>query len=207
VKLSERIGRLLAFPPALALWALYGGYYSTVRRKVINDRYAPGGAGMNGNAVYVFWHSKTFLAVPFGRSRRVGILTLLDWKNLIYDQICRLYGYQTVPVRSRGAAAVRLRELLEKGKGLNVVLALDGPKGPAGVIKPGALYLAAKTGRPIVCVSIRLERSLRIRSRWDRFEIPLPFTRAVGTFHEPFHVLDGGWEEARQRIRQELGDP
>ncbi len=192
---------------ALGLWGLYCLYDATVRKTVVNPQYTLRELPPGRNVIYVFWHSKTFTSLPFARHCQVpgyAVLTLPDWKNQIYDRICRFFGYQTVPVRSSSAAAGRLKEFLERG--FHVGIALDGPKGPVGIIKPGALYLASKTGKPLVAVNVKADRSWRIHSRWDRFEIPLPFTRVIGTLSEPIPVEEGHWEEALERIRAALPD-
>ncbi len=198
-------GAMTALATASVLWLLYCACYATIRKRVINGAYHPQLLSPGQNSIYVFWHSKTFMILPFGRHPRVAVLTLLDWKNLVYDWICRFYGYRTVPVRSSAAAGAKLRQLLEEG--WHVALALDGPKGPAGEIKAGALYLASKTGKPIVTVNVRVSRSMRIRRRWDRFEIPLPFSLAVGRLSDPIFVRPGeDWEVPRRKIQAALVD-
>lgn len=193
-----------AFLTAAILWLVYRAYYATIRKHLVNSAHSPRALASGKNVIYVFWHSKSFVMLPSGRRRRVAVLTLLDWQNRVYDWICRFYGYRTVPVRSPAAAAATLRKLLDEG--WHVGLALDGPKGPAGVIKPGALYLASQTGRPIVGVNVRVSRSIRIQRRWDRFEIPLPFALAAMRLSEPISVRPGDWEASRRQIEEALID-
>lgn len=60
-----------------------------------------------------------------------------------------------------------------------VVLAVDGPRGPRGVAKAGAGFLAARSGAPIHPVGVAVGGGRRLRRAWDRYLLPLPFTRAV----------------------------
>ena len=194
-----------AFLAAAVLWLVYRAYYATIRKRVMNGACSPRVLPPGQNVIYVFWHSKSFVMLPFGRHRRVANPTLLDWKNRVWDWICRFYGYKTVSIRTPAATAARLKKKLEEG--CHVAVPLDGPKGPAGVIKPGALYLASKTGRPIVAVNVRVSRSIRIRRRWDRFEIPLPFSLALGRVSDPIFVRPGeDWEVPRRKIQEALVD-
>ena len=55
----------------------------------------------------------------------------------------------------------------------------DGPKGPAREVKAGILYLAQKTGLPIIPIANALSRKLEFSRAWDRFQVPLPFSKAV----------------------------
>lgn len=61
-------------------------------------------------------------------------------------------------------------------QGLCPALAVDGPRGPAGVPKPGAARLALASGRPLCWMRARCSRGLRLKS-WDGFLIPAPFAR------------------------------
>ncbi len=196
----------MSFLPALFLWLLHRAWAATIHRRgrVINAQFLPARLPLGQNAVYVFWHAKLFMIPFYAQFSRMGALTLLDWKNRVFDRFCRLYRIHTVPVRSAAASARALEELLEQG--YHVALALDGPRGPAGVIQPGAIYLARKTGRPIICVNIRIERSVRLHLRWDRLEIPLPFSPGTGTLSDPIDVIGLTAEEIRRKILENLPD-
>ena len=75
---------------------------------------------------------------------------------------------------SKGGAEALQRALDGLEAGLSPVLAVDGPRGPAGVPKPGAVRLACASRRPIVVVRVQPSRAWRARS-WDRFMVPWPF--------------------------------
>jgi len=53
--------------------------------------------------------------------------------------------------------------------------------------KPGAVLLSQLTGKPILPVSVAASRTWRFRT-WDRFELPLPFSRVVVAYGEPVQV-------------------
>jgi len=55
-------------------------------------------------------------------------------------------------------------------------MALDGPKGPALIAKPGAEWLANKTKVPLAKVEVKYSRAFRLNS-WDKTFIPLPFSK------------------------------
>lgn len=66
-----------------------------------------------------------------------------------------------------------LRAALRRGR--TVALALDGPRGPAGVEKPGAAALAGAE-RVVVVFGEANAPGLRFSS-WDRTLLPWPFAR------------------------------
>ncbi len=182
----------------------YWLYCKTVRLTVIHEELSPERLESKTNAIYVFWHAKTFLLLPLYQNPKIGALTLLDWKNVIYDKLCRLYHYHTVPVINFQTAGVELKTLLDNG--FHIALAPDGPKGPAGTFKRGALHLSRTTGKPLIALNVRYEKSFRIRSRWDNYEVPLPFTRATLSYGTPMQVDDENIDEVEKKVIAHLHD-
>lgn len=72
-------------------------------------------------------------------------------------------------------------------QGAYAVVAVDGPHGPAGVTRPGAIWLARYTGVPIVPVGFAAWPAVRV-PRWDRLIVPLPGARVVLVVGKPFLV-------------------
>jgi hypothetical protein len=80
----------------------------------------------------------------------------------------------------------------------------DGPKGPRRRVQVGMIYIASRTGLPIVPCGYGFTHAWKLSS-WDRFTIPRPFSRIVGVVCEPIHIpaeLDRN-ELERWRIRVE----
>jgi hypothetical protein len=118
-----------------------------------------------------------------------------------------LLGYGSVRgSSSRGGAAglIALREVLERGD--PVVFTADGPRGPIYETKIGPVKLAQMTGEPIGSFYLLPERAWTVRS-WDRFLVPMPFSRVVVSWarrvEAPAADADAAALEAR---RQELND-
>jgi lysophospholipid acyltransferase (LPLAT)-like uncharacterized protein len=63
----------------------------------------------------------------------------------------------------------------------------DGPRGPAGVAKPGIVALARVTGAQLVPVGIAAHPVWRFGS-WDRAELPRPFARVQCVYGAPLRV-------------------
>ncbi|GAB5466160.1 MAG: hypothetical protein Kapaf2KO_15960 [Candidatus Kapaibacteriales bacterium] len=60
----------------------------------------------------------------------------------------------------------------------NVMMTPDGPKGPIRKAKPGAVVLAARSNKDILCLSFKYQKYYSIYS-WDRFKIPYPFSKVT----------------------------
>ena len=182
---------------------LYQLYFRTICLRVVNGQYE-NLRGRSADVVYACWHAKTFLLLPHIQGWSVAVLTLLDWKNFFYDKLCLLYGCKTVPTTDSAMSTLKLIRYLRDGT--SVLLAVDGPKGPRGVVRPGAAYLSKKTAKPIVTIQVNVEKSFRLKDRWDYYEIPFPFSIATITFSEPFHVTDDNKDHVPLWMAQTLGE-
>jgi lysophospholipid acyltransferase (LPLAT)-like uncharacterized protein len=91
---------------------------------------------------------------------------------------------------------------------LDIVITPDGPRGPRYRVQPGALRLARATGRPIITVTTHLGWKWVFNS-WDRFQVPLPFSRCQLVSGEPIYVpadaTDADLEKLAVRVAESLG--
>lgn len=90
---------------------------------------------------------------------------------------------------SRGGSAAFLGLLRQLELGTTVAVLVDGPRGPAGVAKPGIAALARHSATPIQPLALAARPALRLSS-WDRSLVPLPFARVVCVFGEPIAAGD-----------------
>ncbi|MEE9281378.1 MAG: DUF374 domain-containing protein, partial [Myxococcota bacterium] len=93
--------------------------------------------------------------------------------------ICERIGYSTVRGSSSRSGARALREvvhLLKKNRVVGHVV--DGPRGPAGEIKPGLVQIAQRSGAAIVPIYATAAHRWEAPS-WDRMQIAYPFSRVL----------------------------
>jgi len=69
---------------------------------------------------------------------------------------------------------------------LSPVITPDGPRGPRFKFKPGAILLAQMSGRPMLPMAYAASRAWLVK--WDKFVIPVPFSRVVITIGAPRYV-------------------
>lgn len=99
-------------------------------------------------------------------------------------------GSVPLPAPDQRSEGARLsRELARLGaSGSSLVVSPDGPTGPYREAKPGALIVARESGLPLQPWAISARRSFRLRRRWDRQVVPLPFGRLRVEAAEPIRV-------------------
>ena len=145
-------------------------------------------------AVLVFWHEYNLAMFVAAYARR-GHLPHASFSSqtergtviaTIFGTLARRPGQVVLlPLpeeRDRAAArdlAVRLGRL--GAEGFSPVVTPDGPWGPCRFAKPGALIVARRSALPILPLAVRVRPTVRLRWRWDRQLIPLPFSHITVT--------------------------
>jgi len=103
--------------------------------------------------IYCFWHNR-FLGLAYTqRKKNVGIMISSHFDGEIIARIVSRMGYQPLRGSSTKGGAVGLLSMLKNDEVWYLAITADGPRGPKGVVKPGVIYLASKSGLPIVPVS------------------------------------------------------
>lgn len=128
--------------------------------------------------IMVFWHNRILLAAHYFRRRKLAVLTSRSFDGEYIARIIQRLGYGAIRgSSSRGGAVALVEAITAVRQGISVVFTLDGPRGPKYTAKPGPLYVAKKTGEPVLPFIIQARRYWSLPS-WDALQIPKPFTKA-----------------------------
>lgn len=160
--------------------------------------------GSSPASIWCFWHRCVIPAVYRFRGNRIAVMTSRSFDGEYIARIIQKLGF--VAVRgssSRGAvgALFGMRDQLEQGH--PAVFTIDGPRGPRYVAKPGPVLLAKKTGVPISCFYIAIERAWILNS-WDLMIIPKPFARAAIYASSPMSVPPDASEDQMSALHQQM---
>jgi lysophospholipid acyltransferase (LPLAT)-like uncharacterized protein len=168
-----------------AVRALYSTLRVTVRREVEVEALRR----EHGGVILVTWHGRSLIPVARCRGRGYfGLVSLSRDGDLLAEFIRRL-GWRALRGSSgrRGVRGARAAMEALRTRGSMLAVTPDGPRGPARKAQPGAVFLAQKSGKPLVPVGIGAGRAWNVRS-WDRFLIPKPFSRVVWLYGGPIFV-------------------
>ena len=169
-----------------------------------------------GQAIYCVWHNRLALCMKlyftFGRrhhqAARLAGMVSASKDGAFLAAILERFGVQPVRGSSSRRGPQALLELTTWAKrGYDLAITPDGPRGPRYVVQDGAMALAQVTGLPLVPASYHLHWKIQLKS-WDRFQIPLPFSRcdvfAGRTTQVPRETSDAEREELRKQFEAEL---
>lgn len=160
--------------------------------------------------IFCIWHNRLSLSLVlfhrFFRDNRTGLAALVSASKDggLFARILELF--EAVPVRGstsrRGPQALlELKSWAERR--YDIAITPDGPRGPGYQVQPGIIGLAQVTGQSIVPISFYLSRKIQLKS-WDRFQIPLPFSRCEIQLGKFIAVPRDATDEQRENLRREL---
>jgi lysophospholipid acyltransferase (LPLAT)-like uncharacterized protein len=168
-------------------WRLNSLICSTLKYEVKNEP--------KQQALFALWHGESYPLFYWAQHRRLCLYPSNNWRGDILDHLAKRYGYKTIRFSDSGTPLQRsegLIAMLEVLKnGFDAAIAVDGPPQPQVFhqAKPGIILLSKKSNVPIVPVVIKAKRKLSLW-RWDRYQVPLPFSRVEIIFGRPFVATD-----------------
>jgi len=154
--------------------------------------------------VMAFWHGRILPATFYFRRRGIVVITSENFDGEWIARIIERFGYGTArgsTTRGGPRAMAQLVRAMKAGKPAGFTL--DGPRGPARVAQPGAVWLAGATGNPILPFHLEAADAWTLRS-WDHTQIPKPRTTVSLVVGEPIEVASGATDEEREATRQVL---
>jgi lysophospholipid acyltransferase (LPLAT)-like uncharacterized protein len=163
--------------------------------------------------IFALWHNRLGLCMkvyesfvrPHHPHDHLAALISASKDGAFLATILQNFGVKPVRGSSSRRGAQALLELASWAeRGYDLAVTPDGPRGPCYVVQEGVMALAQVTGLPIIPYSCQLGWKIQVRS-WDRFQIPLPFSRYEMTFGEPLRVPRGATDVEREQLREQLG--
>lgn len=139
--------------------------------------------------IFAFWHSRILLISYIYKGLNAVTLVSKSDDGEIIARILRRQGQFSVrgSTGKGGLRALAQQIKLLKATGNPGAVIPDGPQGPSCKVQPGVITLAQKTGFAIVPITYSARR-IKVFNSWDRFILPLPFTRCRVIYGKPVHI-------------------
>lgn len=215
-KLSEFAIRHGLIPIAHGMLRLY---LVTVRLRIFREEELFDHLRRGKKGIAALWHQRISLVIGyarrFGEFTPVAMISQSRDGDIIADVARRLNFRPVRGSSSRGGREALAAVVAELSTHPMAAHAVDGPRGPRGLLKAGIIRMAQLSGAPIIPVYISVNRAWILRS-WDRFLLPKPFSTIWIRWDEPISVpatLDNDAFEAlrlsiekRMRDNQEMDD-
>jgi len=154
--------------------------------------------------VMAFWHGRILPATYYFRRRGIVVITSDNFDGEWIGRIIERFGYGTARgSTSRGGLKAMLKLVREMEAGKPAGFTVDGPRGPARVVQPGAIWLARETGNPVLPFHLEASAHWTARS-WDRTQVPKPFSTVALAVGEPLAIAPDATVDQLELARIEV---
>lgn len=144
-----------------------------------------------GRPVFIgLWHGRLMFPAWYLRQFNPTTLVSRSEDGEFIAGILHSWGYRTIRGSSRRGSNEAVRNLLRSLDDPQLLLAvtMDGPLGPAHVVKPGSVAAALRKGAILIPMSGSASRRWVFHRSWDRFMLPKPFGRIIINIGKPLAV-------------------
>jgi lysophospholipid acyltransferase (LPLAT)-like uncharacterized protein len=184
-------------------------YSLTFRLRVENEGPWIDHIQAGGRVLLCTWHQHFFSFIRYFRNyRKFGPSLMISQSSdgEIIAGVANLSGWHTVRGSSSRNGTPALREMIQRLKNTGLAAhILDGPRGPAGIVKRGAIYLAIGADAAIVPVIAVAENAWYFKS-WDRFMLPKPFSKVTIRYGDLIPLPKSDTADEIERLRINLQD-
>src|SRR5438105_11737410 len=185
---ASRLKRVQAKLISIVGYRLVALLGSTLRWKSDGVDHYDRVVGSGRQPIMAFWHGRILSATYYFRRRGIVVITSENFDGEWIAGIIERFGYGTARgSTSRGARRALLQLTRDMAAGKPTGFTLDGPRGPARVAQPGAIWLAKATGNPVLPFHLEADRYWSVNS-WDRTQVPKPYATVALAIGAPLEV-------------------
>jgi len=189
-------------------YLLYGVVYlwcATLRMKNLNSKAEDQIKSLTGPYILTLWHGRIFYLFYYLRNRPDYFLLISPSADGdLLAKLARLMGYSVIRGSTFKKAVPAARSLIRVLRdGQRIIIIADGSRGPRCVAQSGSVQLAGITRLPLFPMTFSAKNKVALNT-WDKFILPLPFTRCSINFGSPIYLTSRTSEELVEEKRLEL---
>lgn len=134
------------------------------------------------------WHGKILVIPEIGTYfGSFHVLSSRHRDGQYIEEFINLYGHQSIKGSSFTGKILALRKIIKQIKNRQkIVITPDGPRGPRYKVNSIVTKLATQCKIPVIYISYAASR-VKVLGTWDRFNIPLPFSKLIVRIADPVY--------------------
>jgi len=158
--------------------------------------------------IYAMWHCHQMCIHGVQNRSKLNVLISRSRDGEIIARVVEKWGFKTIrgSKGKQGAveASMKMIEALKAGE--NCAMMVDGPKGPARVVKDGVVKIAKMAQVPIIPIYWYSENfNFATFPSWDKLRMPILDTKLINIYGDPIYVDENSdTEEIRQKLQESL---
>ena len=156
--------------------------------------------------IFTIWHGRLLgvFFVKFFFKKMYLLVSNSSDANVVND-LCKIGGASVVRGSSKKDGVLALKKMVDMLKVEDSIFGItpDGPIGPRMRLSLGAVQLSKISKKPILVVGFSAKNALYLKN-WDRFMVPMPFTKIYIYIEEVSFSMGENIEEYREKIETKM---
>lgn len=164
--------------------------FKTTRLEFVDDSLKRCPFADTGSERYLYsvWHDSV-VAPIFGGSGKESVALISQHRDAnTIEAMLKVVGIGAIRGSSSRGGASAVKKLLKLAEGKHIVITPDGPRGPHHKMKPGIIFLASHSGRPVVPTVYTASSYWEFKGSWTSIWIPKPFSKVYYLIGHPISV-------------------
>ena len=158
--------------------------------------------------VYAMWHCHQFCVHGISDRDKLNVLISRSRDGEIIAKVVEKWGFKVIrgSKGKQGAVEATMHMISALKNGENVAMMVDGPHGPARMVKDGVVKVARMAEVPIVPVFWYSENfNFAQFPSWDKLRMPILDTKLINLYGEPIYTDNNlNDEEVRLKVQKSL---
>lgn len=158
--------------------------------------------------IFGHWHGDEVALIYMVGRYRIATITSTSKDGEMMNTVIRLLGGVTTRGSSTRGAINALKGLIRivRDQKRNSSFAVDGPKGPIHVVKPGIFEFSRLTDGSICVVGVACDRAWRFEKSWNKAYLPKPFAKIHMQWMGPFPPITKEHDPRSPELAAQLAD-
>lgn len=154
--------------------------------------------------IFCGWHGRSLVYTYALRNRGFWVIISQSRDGDIQNSIFERMGYRTIRGSTgRNGARAAVESIRALRDGGTMAMTPDGPRGPSGIVQPGVITMAQKSGAALIPTAVSVSPRKHARS-WDSYMIPVPLGKCLILVGQPIYVPPKATPEELEAKRLEL---
>lgn len=172
------------------VWLFYRLWTATWRVQIEEPAEMKGFLNSKTPFLMAHWHGDELALIHLSRRYKIATITSTSKDGELVNTVLNLLGAKTARGSSTRGGVGALKGLLTLAKqGRNISFAVDGPKGPLHVVKPGIFEFSKLKSFPIFVVSVACKNAIYFPRSWNKTYFPKPFAKVAVVWKGPLPAV------------------
>lgn len=157
--------------------------------------------------IYAMWHGHQCCIHGIKDRKNLNVLISRSVDGEIIARTVEKWGFKVVRgSKGKKGSVEATMQLIDRLKNNEcIAMMVDGPSGPAFIVKEGVIKIAKMAQTPIVPIYWYSPNKNFIKfPSWDGFRYPFGFTRLLNLYGDPIYVNPDNTDEQDEKVRIQL---